>query len=170
MKVQSNASAQLPRTQLPAAVAAKPATPVSASDAVEISKEPVDLDWKAIGKAALTGATVGAASSAMGALGDSLRAPGAGVRYAAVSTGSVLGVGTARNLYNGVEKTGPIQFAKAVGVGTGGLLGGAVVGGLAGTLGGLAGAVGGWTGIAVATVAGAALAGGGELVRQKVLA
>ena len=170
MQIQSKATPGVPN-RLPAAK--PPAQPVPAAAPLEPQDQ--GLDWKAIGGAALKGAALGASTSAMGALGHSLRAPAAAVRYAAVASGAVVGTRTAERLFNNVKDDGnPLRetqakfLPKAVAFGAAGLVGGAVCGGLGGTLCGIAGAVGGFGGIAVATVASAVVTGGLEIVRQKL--
>lgn len=152
-----------PAQEAPAEPLDTPSTPMA-----------VDHDWKAVGKAALKGAGLGASSAALGALGHSLRAPAAAVRYAGVASAAVVGTRTAERVYaNVMDQKNPLRegsamhFPKAVGLGAVGLVGGGIAGGLGGTLGGLAGATGGWMGIVVATAAGAAISGGLEFLRQK---
>lgn len=135
--------------------------------------ETKDQNWKAIGRAALKGATLSAAT--MGALGDTLRVPAAAVRYAGVAGAAVVSTRTAERVYQNVmNDQNPLRegkahlFPKAAALGAAGFAGGGIAGGLAGTLSGLAGATGGWIGIAVATAAGAAVSGGLEFLRQKL--
>ena len=155
-----------------------PAPPEQSPPAHREQNPPVakDWNWKAVGQAALQGAALGASSSTIGALGHGLRVPAAAVRYAGVATGAVVGTRTAERVFQNVkEGQNPLrdhqalQLPKAAALGAVGLVGGSVVGGLAGCLGGIAGATGGWAGILVATAAGAALSGGLEMVRQKHL-
>ena len=152
----------------------RPAPTRQATTPEEPAKDSVDLDWKAIAGAALKGAGVGAASSTMGAVARELRVPASGVRYAGVATAAVVSTRTAERVFNNVRQgesairqTNAVLLPKAAALGAVGFAAGAVGGGLAGTLGGLAGATGGLVGVAVATVAGAALAGGVEILRQR---
>jgi len=170
MQIQSKTTPGVPN-RLPAAQL--PAQP--APSATPLEPQDQGLDWKAIGGAALKGAALGASTSAMGALGHSLRAPAAAVRYAAVAAGAVVGTRTAERLFNNAKDDGnPLRethakyLPQSVAFGAAGLVGGALCGGLGGTLCGIAGAVGGFGGIAVATVASAVVTGSLELVRQKL--
>lgn len=160
--------------QIQPLIQSRPALAPKPPVATEPVKDSVDLDWKAIAGAALKGAGLGAASSSMGAVAKNLRVPASGVRYAGVATAAVVSTRTAERVFNNVKdgesairKTNPVLLPKAAALGAVGFAAGAVGGGLAGTLGGLVGATGGLAGVAIATVAGAALAGGVEVLRQR---
>lgn len=171
MQIQTQRTPGVP-SRLPAVK--PPAAPVTP---LESPLEPKDegLNWKAVGVAALKGAALGASTSAMGAIGHSLRVPAAGVRYAAVASGAVVGTRSAERVFDNVRqgehplRETPVKnLPKAVAFGAAGFVGGAVCGGLGGTLCGLAGALGGFTGVAVATVASAVVTSGLEVVRQRL--
>ncbi|MFN8613246.1 MAG: hypothetical protein U0931_37255 [Vulcanimicrobiota bacterium] len=169
MQIQANRTPGVPQ-RLPAPKPLEQPTPAPAT-------EPEDhgLNWKAVGLAALKGAALGASASTMGALGHSLRTPAAGVKYAAVTTGAVVATHSAERIFNNVKdgqhplrETSVKNLPKAVALGAAGFLGGAVCGGVGGTLCGLAGALGGWGGVVVASAASAVVTGSLEVVRQKL--
>lgn len=168
MQIQNQRTPAVP-SRLPAV---KPPAP---SAAPPLEPQDQGLNWKAVGLAALKGAALGASTSAMGAIGHNLRVPAAGVKYAAVAAGAVVGTHSAERVFHNVRQgQHPLReselknLPKAVAFGAAGLVGGAVCGGLGGTLCGLAGAIGGLSGVAVATVASAVVTGGLEVVRQKL--